>query len=162
MPRVRVESAWSEQWHDQATWLGDIESTLRENGVIVIRGGDFDRWDLELRRGLFASTKVMLAIEEHGGGRQLARLKMWPRFSRVAGIIASSSVLLAILAANAREPVPAILFAGIFAGIVIRTLQECAGTMSETADALHSCETPRPALPDLVADMTLTPLGEHS
>ncbi len=161
MPRVRVESAWSEEWHDAATWLSDIESMLRERGAMVIRGGDFDRWDLELRRGLFASTKVMLAIEEHGGGRQLARLKMWPRFSPTAAIIASSSVLLAIFAANAREAIPAILFSGIFAGIVVRTLQESAGTMRETADALHSRETPAPALPDLVVDLPLTPLGER-
>lgn len=161
MPRTRVESAWSEEWHDAATWLGDIESMLRERGAIAIRGGDFDRWDLELRRGLFASTRVMLAIEEHGGGRQLARLKMWPRFSRVAAIMASSSVFLAILAADAREAIPAILFAGIFAVLVVRTLQECAGTMRETADALHSRETPAPALPRHVADMPFTPLGEH-
>jgi hypothetical protein len=144
MPRVRVESVWSENWRDPASWLSDIERALRDEGVIVIRGGDFDRWDLQLLRGLFASTKVMLAVEEHGGGRQLARLKMWPRFSRVAGLIASLSIVLALLATDAREYVPAILFGGIFAAIAIRTLQESASTMKATVDALrkHGMDVP--------------------
>src|SRR5205085_4298049 len=79
LPRVRVESVWSENWRSQAEWLTDIENALRDEGVVVLRGGDFDRWDLQLSRGLFASKRLMLAVEEHGGGRQLARLKMWPR-----------------------------------------------------------------------------------
>ena len=111
-------------------------------GATVIRGGDFDRWDLELRKGLFASTRLMLAIEEHGGGRQLARIKMWPRFSRVAGIVASISIVLALLAFDARENVPGILFAGIFAAIAIRTLQECASTMHDVADQLKVLAAP--------------------
>jgi hypothetical protein len=138
LPRVRVESAWSETWRDPASWLGEVESALRQRGVTVIRGGDFDRWDLELRRGLFASTKLMLAVEEHGGGRQLARIKMWPRFSRVSGIVASISVVLALLAADAQEPVAAILLGGVFAAIAIRTLQECASTMHDVATQLRS------------------------
>ena len=144
MPRTRIESVWSENWREPAEWLTDIETALRDEGVIVIRGGDFDRWDLELLRGLFASTKVMLAVEEHGGGRQLARLKMWPRFSRVAGLVASASVVLALLALDAREYVPAILFGGIFAAIAIRTLQECASTMKSTVTALrmHGMDVP--------------------
>jgi hypothetical protein len=153
MPRVKIESAWSEQWRDAASWLGDLESALRERGVIVLRGGDFDRWDLELRRGLFASTKVMLAIEEHGGGRQLARLRMWPRFSPAAAIIATACLVVAGLAFDAAEHVPAIVLGGIFVGIVVRTLQECASTMRETAEALHSHDAPPPPQPELIEDL---------
>jgi hypothetical protein len=153
MPRVRIESLWSEQWRDPASWLADIESILRERGVIVLRGGDFDRWDLELRRGLFASTKVMLAIEEHGGGRQLARLRMWPRFSRVAAIIASACIVVAVFAWDAAAHVPAILLGGGFVGIVVRTLQECASTMRETAEALHAHAVTLPTQSDLITDL---------
>lgn len=114
---------------------------------------DADKKALELRSGLFASTKVMLAIEEHGGGRQLARLRMWPRFSRVAAAIASGCIVVAVLAWDAAEHVPAILLGGVFIGIVVRTLQECASTMRETAEALHSHEGPPPPQPDLIADL---------
>ena len=142
MPRVRVESVWTENWRDSGSWLSEIESAIRLRGATVLRGGDFDRWDLELRRGLFASTKLMLAVEEHGGGRQLARIKMWPRFSRVAGIVASLSIVLALLAFDAREYVPAILFAGVFAAIAIRTLQECASTMHDVAKHVRALAAP--------------------
>ena len=63
---------------------------------------------------------------------------MWPRFSRVAGIVASISIVLALLAADAREPVAAILLGGVFAAIAIRTLQECASTMHDVAAQLRS------------------------
>lgn len=141
LPRLRVESVWSEKWRDPTAWLGEVETALRARGTTVLRGGYFDRWDLELRRGLFGSTKVMLAIEEHGGGRQFARIKMWPRFSRVAAIGASISIALAALALEEREHVAAILLAGVFAAIAIRTLQECASTMHDVAQQLRALAT---------------------
>jgi hypothetical protein len=95
----------------------------------------------------------MLAIEEHGGGRQLARLRMWPRFSRVAAVIASACIVVAVLAWDAAAHIPAILLGATFVGIVVRTLQECASTMRETADALHSHEAAPPPQPDLIEDL---------
>jgi len=140
LPRLRVESIWSETWKDPATWLADIERALRERGVMVLRGGDFDRWDLQLRRGPFASTRVILAIEEHGGGRQLARVKMWPQFARVTGFIAFGAMLLAVGAVSSGKYVAALVLAGIFAWIAIRTIQECASTMENVADTLRSAD----------------------
>lgn len=142
MPRVRVESVWSEEWRDPATWLSEIESALQSHGATVIRGGNFDRWDLEFRRGLFGSTRMMLALEEHGGGKQLSRVKMWPRFSRIAIIVASMSIVVAALAIKADETIPAILLAGVFAAIVIRTIQDRAGTMHAVGETLRSLGSP--------------------
>jgi hypothetical protein len=47
-------------------------------GVAVCRGGDYDRWDLEIRRGLFGKARLLMAIEEHGAGKQLVRFRAWP------------------------------------------------------------------------------------
>jgi hypothetical protein len=140
VPKMRVESVWSEQWRDPAAWLSDLESDLRRRGVLVFRGGDFDRWDFQLRRGMFASTRLMLAIEEHGGGRQLARVKMWPRFSRAAGVIAGIAALLAAFAAFEREYVTAVALAGVFAAISLRAVQECASSMRAVSDSLQRGE----------------------
>jgi hypothetical protein len=54
---------------------------LREEGVRVQPGGDYDRWDLEARTGLIGAARVHIAIEEHGGGRQLLLVRVWPRCS---------------------------------------------------------------------------------
>lgn len=140
LPKIRVQSVWSESWKDPAAWLADIERVLRERGVMVLRGGDFDRWDLQLRRGPFAAVRMMLAIEEHGGGRQLARLKMWPRLARLAGFVAFVSMLLAVGAFASSEYVAGIILASVFAGIGIRAVQECANTMEDAADTLCSAD----------------------
>lgn len=140
VPRIRVESVWSEKWKEPAAWLEDIEHELRRRGVLVFRGGDFDRWDLQLRRGMSASTKLMLAIEEHGGGRQLARVKMWPRFSRTAGVVAVLSALLAAGAAFEREWIAAIALTGVFGIISLRAVQECASCMRAASASLKSLE----------------------
>jgi hypothetical protein len=50
----------------------------------VLRGGDFDRWDLEVPGGLFGSRRVLMAVEEHGGGRQLVRFRCWSRPAPIA------------------------------------------------------------------------------
>ena len=31
-----------------------------------MQGGDYDRWDLEIRGGLLGSLRTRMAIEEHG------------------------------------------------------------------------------------------------
>lgn len=154
VPRMRVESVWSEEWKDPATWLADLEYDLRRRGVLIFRGGDFDRWDLQLSRGMFASTRLMLAIEEHGGGRQLARVKMWPRFSRSAGVVAGLAALLAAAAAFEREWITAVVLAGVFAVIGIRAVQECASCMRAVSDSVRSSE---PAAESSADDDVLRP-----
>jgi GT2 family glycosyltransferase len=81
-PRLRTSTIWSEQWQSAEQKLKNIEAMLRENEVIVKRGGDFDRWDLEIRGGIFSTIRILMGIEEHGGGKQLARFRFWPRVSR--------------------------------------------------------------------------------
>jgi len=93
---------------------------------------------------------MMLAIEEHGGGRQLARVKMWPRLARVAGAIALASLLLAAGALASAEYVAAVIFAGLFSGVTIRALQECAATMNDVADTICSADV-----------VSLNRIGEH-
>ena len=49
-----------------------------------MRGGECDHWDLELSSGILGSARLFLAVEYHGSGRQLLRIRSWPRFSFVA------------------------------------------------------------------------------
>jgi GT2 family glycosyltransferase len=151
VPRIRVESVWSEEWKDPAEWVADLESELRRQGVFVLRGGDFDRWDLQLRCGVFASTRLMLAIEEHGGGRQLARIKMWPRFSRAAGVVAGIVALLGAGAAFEGEYVTAVALAVVFTLIGIRAVQECASSMRAVSDSLRPPEPEADSPPEVRA-----------
>lgn len=91
-PWPRTVEVWSETWRDPTAWLGDIETRLQEEGISVLRGGDFDRWDLEARGGLIGSARLLMALEEHGGGKQLARFRVWPEFG-FAGVVAGVFLL---------------------------------------------------------------------
>ena len=71
---------------------------MKTSGAVVVRGGDYDRWDLEVRGGLVGTARAQLVIEEHGEGRQLARLRIWPVASAAAMVAASLSSLLATVA----------------------------------------------------------------
>ena len=75
--RKRCHALWSEQWRAPETWVANLEAALREQGAIVARGGGFDRWDLQVRGGLFGSILSFVAVEEHGAGRQMVRA--WSR-----------------------------------------------------------------------------------
>jgi O-antigen biosynthesis protein len=68
-------------WLAPETALRALETSLRRSGVVVLRGGDFDTWDMEVHAGLLAGSRLLLAIEDHGPTTQLVRLRSWPVIS---------------------------------------------------------------------------------
>jgi O-antigen biosynthesis protein len=89
---------WSETWQPPAAWVADIAAALHARQAVVLPGGDFDRWDLTVLLGRLGHARVLVAVEEHGGGRELVRVRSTARTSRtvVAGVIITG--MLALLA----------------------------------------------------------------
>jgi GT2 family glycosyltransferase len=87
LPRRQQIMIWSPQWRSPESWLTAIESTIKTMGHRVRRGGNFDRWDLQVATGLFGVSRLLMAIEEHGGGNQLVRLRVWAKGSRVGWMV---------------------------------------------------------------------------
>ena len=77
-PRPRLVSIWSESWLPTEGWLTMLESFLKGHGAIVLAGGDFETWDIEVRGGLLGGVRTQLAVEEHGQGKQLLKFRIWP------------------------------------------------------------------------------------
>jgi hypothetical protein len=103
LPRSRTVTIWSERWQAANDRLRALERGLLAKKAVVLRSGDFDRWDLEVEGGLFGGVRTLLAIEEHGAGNQLIRFQTWPRFS-ISGIaLILLFALLSIAAALERE-----------------------------------------------------------
>jgi hypothetical protein len=73
---------WSEEWRSLEDRLVAIESEVKERGIVIRRGGDFDEWDLQIRGGLLGSARLLMTVEEHGQGRQLVRMRLWPQYAR--------------------------------------------------------------------------------
>ena len=89
---------WSEKWRTPEEWLQSLSKQLQQKQVSVLTGGDFDEWDLELRGGLFGSARTLMAIEEHGAGKQLLRFRVRPKFSLPGKIVTTISFILGITA----------------------------------------------------------------
>jgi GT2 family glycosyltransferase len=120
IPRGRRWSLWSEQWHDANARLEKLESLLRLYDAVTVRGGDFDHWDLQVVGGVLGSAQLKLVVEEHGDGRQMVRIRAWPKCSR-SGLIASL-ILLACGMVAAWFAAPAACGICVFSSTIIMLL----------------------------------------
>jgi hypothetical protein len=112
VPLPRCFTMWSETWKAPAERLQRTEAALRAHRVGVLRGGDFDRWDLEVRGGMFGGARTLAGVEEHGGGRQMVRFRVRPRFSPVVFACLGLFAVLTALAALDQSRVAASVLAG--------------------------------------------------
>jgi GT2 family glycosyltransferase len=114
VPRIRSFVIWSERWRSGEERLLALEEYLRSIGAPVLRGGAYDYWDLKVGGGALGGARLRVAIEEHGRGRQLIRIRAYPDWTRVglfplgmaaglsiAAFIDGSSVIGALMGAAA-------------------------------------------------------------
>lgn len=130
---------WSETWHPLESWVAELEGALLRSQTVLIRGGDFDRWDLDLRGGLFGRARILTGVEEHGSGRQLVRFRAWPWPTRVALFSALILTSLAIAAALGAAPHAAAVLGLFLVVVVSATALDCAraiGSAKRAADGL--------------------------
>lgn len=103
-PRPRTVEVWSEGWRDPKAWVEQLQDGLTVAGGFVRSGGPFDRWDLDLRAGVLGGVKIRTAVEEHGGGKQLLRARVWPRTTAAGRLAVLIMVLFAVLALRLGQP----------------------------------------------------------
>jgi hypothetical protein len=106
-----------------------IEKSLCDGGACAVRGGDFDSWDLEVRGGMFGSARTLMTVEEHGGGKQLARFRVWPKWSLRGLLPVLAFVVLAASAALNGAWIAAACLGAVAAVLVARAYYEGAWTM---------------------------------
>jgi GT2 family glycosyltransferase len=139
-PWSRTFQSWSEQWQCPLARLQAIEETLRAEGTASFRGGNYDRWDLEVRGGLLGAVRLLTTTEEHGAGRQLVRFRLWPQCS-VQGFVLILLLMAGVIGAvwdHAWYSATMLLL--IAALPTCRMLQECAGAMAAVQHALKQAE----------------------
>ena len=143
LPRPRTFSIWSEQWQAPEKRLQSIEAALREDGAAVLRGGNFDRWDLEVKSGALGAVRILMATEEHGAGQQLVRFRAWPRCLPGGLALTLLWAALAIGAAFDEAWAASILLGLATAALGLRTLRECATVTAAVVRVLepHAAST---------------------
>src|SRR5436190_1190461 len=135
-PIVREGMLGRERWAGANETLTAIEERLRAAGAVVTRAGPTNGFDLEVRGGSLGSARLLVAVEEHGAGRQLVRFRSWPHPS--LGALAVAAGLAAI------APVPALAGAwsacavlAIAAGTVVAAaLKQCVAALGSTRTSL--------------------------
>jgi GT2 family glycosyltransferase len=122
---------WSECWRSPEAWAESLESALRAQDAIVRRGGEFDDWDFHVRGGLFGALRTVSAVEEHGAGKQLVRLRARPWLAGpVIAAIAGFAALAALAFADHAWTIGAGLAgsAGLFGALALRDCAVAAGS----------------------------------
>lgn len=127
---------WSEQWRAPEDWLRTLESMLRARQSVVVRGGQFDRWDLKVRGGLLGSAHILTAVEEHGAGRQSLLFRSWSRCCPTAVFLAGFFALLSVVAIIDRAVVAGVMLGAVVVLLAWAVFVDCAGAKTATHDAL--------------------------
>ncbi|MGH9146432.1 MAG: glycosyltransferase, partial [Vicinamibacterales bacterium] len=123
---TQTSAIWSEHWQDAGDRLAAVEATLKKAGECVRRGGNFDRWDLEVRGGAFGAARLLMAVEEHGLGKQLVRIRTWPSCPARVLVLVLVSAALSLGAARDQAVIAATVL-GIPALLCsLRALRDCA------------------------------------
>jgi len=131
LPLARSYSFWCECWQEPEERVRAILHSLHVGGSAVDSGGGWDRWDLQVRGGLLGVARLRLAIEEHGSGQQLVRVRSWPSAGRGALALLLLTCSLALLAGVSHGGAAAIVLTALTAVLLLRVLCEC-GVASAT------------------------------
>ena len=140
LPRRRTSAVWSERWQDAVARLQCLDTAMRQGGGVVVHGGEYDRWDLEVQGGLLGASRMLMAVEDHGAGTQFVRFRSWPRFSRVAVVLTLFFALLSAVAVEDRAWSAAAILATITVLLTLRTLDEAAGAEAVILRAIKMAE----------------------
>ncbi len=140
LPRPQTVSIWSERWQGPDERLESLEAALQAQGAVVVRGGNYDRWDLELQGGMLGAARVRMAIEEHGAGKQMVRLRSWPRCAPPGVVAALVFALLSMSAALDRASVASAILGTMALLLAMRIFQECAVASAALVRGLKECE----------------------
>ncbi len=138
LPWPRVITIWSERWSSAEERLQRVETMLQDAGACVLRGGSFDKWDITVRGGFFGSARLLSAIEDHGAGKQLIRMRLWPAWSAKALLPVFVFALIAAGAAIDSAFLTAVLLMAVAVVFAVRAFAESALATANMLQALKS------------------------
>jgi hypothetical protein len=140
-PRPQIWTIWSETWRPAEKWLEALQKDLAEAHARVVRGGEYDRWDLEVSNGTFGSAQLLMAIEEHGTGRQFARFRMVPRCSRLALWATAVFLTIGVAAGWARAVTVSAFFCSLALLFLLRVGRDLGAAMAALLTVMRATKS---------------------
>ncbi len=129
-------AVWSEAWHEPEAWVRRMREAISREGTCVTDGGPYDRWDLEVAGGALARARLLVAVEDHGAGRQYVRLGLWPKCSGVGLAVIAFLAAVAGAAATNAAWIAAALFALAAASVIARVAQQAGRALAVLEQAV--------------------------
>jgi GT2 family glycosyltransferase len=77
---------WSEQGHEKEALLAAIMEFLIPRKYLIAVDPGWNRWDVEVYRGVWSKARVTVAAENHGGLKRLLNVRCEIRLTRVASL----------------------------------------------------------------------------
>lgn len=154
-PVPRSVELWGEAWHAPDELVAAVLDELRAEGSVAIAGGDWDRWDIDVRGGSVGGVRLRAATEEHGAGRQLFRVRWWPHVPGVGRLLGLFAVVLAVGASLTSANTAASVLGVLVLMLGLRIAYECGLAAASVRRALVG-----PYQPDSVLG-SLTPVADR-
>jgi len=107
---------WSEQGHEKEALLSGVMEFLIPRKYLIAVDPGWNRWDLEVYRGIWSKARIAVAAENHGGAKRLLNVRCEVRLTRVSEL-ALAGYLIAVVC-GLLFAVPEITAVGIALGIV--------------------------------------------
>jgi O-antigen biosynthesis protein len=130
LPVPGAVSRWTERGDSPDARLRRVEQMLRALGSTVRRGGDWDRWDLEVTCGTLGTARLIMAVEDHGAGNQFVRVRWWPSISATTLALATAATALSAAAVFDGSWAPAVVLGGAAVGLVVRAAWQCGAAVA--------------------------------
>jgi GT2 family glycosyltransferase len=129
-------AVWSERWQAPEQRLNSLEVTLRAEGACVLLAGEHDRWDLNVRGGFFGAARLLMGVEDVGGG-QLVRMRVVPHVPAPGPILAIAFAALAVGALHDHAWSAAAALGLVAMLHALRTLEQCMAAMATITRGLR-------------------------
>src|SRR5438132_7796616 len=75
---------WSEQGHEKEALLAGVMEFLIPRKYLIAIDPGWNRWDLDIYRGIWAEARLTVATENHGGLKRLLNARCEVRLTRVS------------------------------------------------------------------------------
>jgi hypothetical protein len=129
-------SYWSGEGHEKEALLGGVMDFLMPRKYLVTVDPGWNRFDLEIYRGIWAKARLIVAAENHGGAKRVLNVRAELRLTRVSRMALLGYGLL--VGAGLLFGVPEITGVGAALGLVNLgvTVSECVRLGQVLRDAL--------------------------
>src|SRR6266571_4003913 len=137
--RASTLTMWRDRRESLEVTLEDLQRQLRDANAVVLAGGDYDRWDLEVRGGLFGGGRLLAAVEEHSPGKQFFHFRIAPKYYAFAILLSAVSAVMSIAAGLSGAWIPSGIWALIACLVAVRAFGDAASATDALRETLkHS------------------------